>query len=137
VWAGAGGAWQQAVLYYGRFLAYPLAAACVWIIVQVKFARGCSHMHYPHVVAPVSGQGGIAAPPAAPAAKGQPGEAPKPAAPAAPARSLAQRAMDDKPQPAAPAAEAPAPLRPTGPLTERFLGPKAEPKPQEPDKKAE
>jgi hypothetical protein len=47
--------------------------------------------------------------------------------------------MDDKPPtaPAAPAAETPAPLRPTGPLTERFLGPKAEAKPQEPEKKEE
>jgi hypothetical protein len=135
-WSGADATLQQSVFYHGRFLAYPLAAALVWLIVQVKFARGCSQMHYPHVVAPVSAPAGIAAPPAPSAAQAPPAEALKPASSALAPKSLALRAMDDRTEsgaPKPPVAPA-APNRPTGPLTERFLGPKTETKSQEPGK---
>ena len=38
------------VLYYGRFIAYPVVALLVWGIVQCKFARGYKAMTFPPAV---------------------------------------------------------------------------------------
>jgi hypothetical protein len=128
-WGGPEATWQQALLYYGRFLAYPLAAMSVWLIVHVKFAFACGQMHFPHAVAPVAGPGGIVA---APPSAATPPEAARP--PAAPAtKSLAQRALDEKS--AAGTGKPPTGgARSLGPLTERFLGPKADGKSDTPSK---
>lgn len=47
--AGSAG-WQEPLLYYARFVAYPVVALLVWLIVHVKFARACMRMHYPHAI---------------------------------------------------------------------------------------
>jgi len=38
-------------IYYARFMAYPLIAVLVWLVVQTKFARGCRQMNLSAAVA--------------------------------------------------------------------------------------
>ena len=40
--------WTSRLVYFGRFLAYPLAAAAVWLIVHLRFGAGCAKMDFPH-----------------------------------------------------------------------------------------
>jgi len=35
------------IFFYARFIAYPAMALLVWLVVQVKFARGCGRMNIP------------------------------------------------------------------------------------------
>ncbi len=49
-WGAESVSWQKQLLYYMRFVGYPVLALLVWLVVQVKFARGCKRMHFPPAV---------------------------------------------------------------------------------------
>lgn len=39
-WGAGDVGWQELVIYYGRFVGWPLVALLLWLLVAVKFARG-------------------------------------------------------------------------------------------------
>jgi len=49
-WATIGDQSVQNILYYGRHVAYPAIALVVWLLVQLKFARGCKRLNFPPAV---------------------------------------------------------------------------------------
>ena len=62
--AEAAEAWDARGLYFVRFLAYPVLAMLVWLVVQLRFARGCAQMDFPHAVPTGAVPPAPAAPPA-------------------------------------------------------------------------
>lgn len=39
--------WPDQVLYFGRFLVYPLVAMIFWLVLHLKYSGGCARMDFP------------------------------------------------------------------------------------------
>ena len=43
-WGATNVPWLKLIAYHGRFLAYPIVAVLIWLLVDLKFRRGCRSM---------------------------------------------------------------------------------------------
>lgn len=49
-WGAEDTSLAELILYYGRFMAFPIIALLVWLVTQAKFARGCRGVQLPATV---------------------------------------------------------------------------------------